>query len=63
MDVIGVFLMLGTLVCFILSLTQGPIDGWSSASFIAPFVLSWFLGVGFFVWGESNDAKSMASTS
>lgn len=58
MDVIGVFLMLGTLVCFILSLTQGPIDGWSSASFIAPFVLSWFLGVGFFVWEAWIPARS-----
>ena len=51
MDVVGVLLMTGALVCFILSLTQGPIDGWSSASFIAPFIIAFILGPLFFVWG------------
>lgn len=53
MDVPGVVLIMGSLICFMLSLTQGPIDGWRSASFIAPFVLSWPLGIGFFVWGKT----------
>ena len=52
MDVVGVLLMTGALVCFILSLTQGPIDGWGSASFIAPFIIAFILGPLFFVWGE-----------
>lgn len=50
LDIPGVVLMMGFLICFILGLTQGPIDGWGSAAFIAPFVLSFFLIVGFFVW-------------
>jgi hypothetical protein len=50
LDIPGVVLMMGALLCFILSLTQGPIDGWSSAAFIAPFILSFFLAVGFFYW-------------
>ncbi|KAK4693046.1 hypothetical protein P7C70_g9008, partial [Phenoliferia sp. Uapishka_3] len=50
MDVGGVILMTSTLICFILALTQGPIDGWSSASFIAPIVLAFLLGPSFFFW-------------
>ncbi|WVQ88920.1 hypothetical protein IAS59_002662 [Cryptococcus gattii] len=53
MDAPGVVLIMGSLICFMLSLTQGPIDGWQSARFIVPFVLSWPLGIGFFVW-EAN---------
>ncbi|KAL1407889.1 hypothetical protein Q8F55_007325 [Vanrija albida] len=49
LDLAGVVLMSGALLCFILGLTQGPIDGWGKASFIAPFIISIFLGVGFFV--------------
>lgn len=52
MDIIGVVVLMGALICFILALTQGPIDGWGSASFIAPFVLAFPLGVGFFYWGR-----------
>ena len=52
MDIIGVLILEGALICFILSLTQGPIDGWSSASFIAPFVLSIPLTIAFFFWGK-----------
>jgi len=55
MDVVGVVLMMGALITFILSLTQGPIDGWSSASFIAPFIIAFPLGVGFFFWGKSSE--------
>nr|XP_019046433.1 hypothetical protein I302_05182 [Kwoniella bestiolae CBS 10118]OCF25363.1 hypothetical protein I302_05182 [Kwoniella bestiolae CBS 10118] len=50
LDAPGVILMTGFLVCFILSLTQGPIDGWGSASFIAPFIISLFSILGFFLW-------------
>ncbi|XAO23884.1 hypothetical protein I312_102669 [Cryptococcus bacillisporus CA1280] len=53
MDAPGVVLIMGSLICFMLSLTQGPIDGWQSARSIVPFVLSWPLGIGFFVW-EAN---------
>jgi len=52
MDIIGVTILIGALICFILSLTQGPIDGWSSASFIAPFCLAIPLVVAFFFWGQ-----------
>ncbi|WVQ71581.1 hypothetical protein IAR50_001121 [Cryptococcus sp. DSM 104548] len=50
LDLIGVGLLAAALVCFILSLTQGPIDGWGSASFIAPFIISFAAGIGFFFW-------------
>ena len=52
MDIVGVLLMTGALICFILGLTQGPIDGWGSASFIAPFIIAFVIGPLFFVWGE-----------
>lgn len=58
MDVPGVVLIMGSLICFMLSLTQGPIDGWRSASFIAPFVLSLPLGIGFFVWEANIPART-----
>lgn len=40
MDLGGVFLLGGMLVCFILSFTQATTFGWSSAQFIAPLVVS-----------------------
>ncbi|EIW70400.1 hypothetical protein TREMEDRAFT_28441 [Tremella mesenterica DSM 1558] len=58
MDIIGVILMMLTLICFILALTQGPIDGWKAASFIAPFILSFPLGIGFFFWESRIDPRS-----
>ncbi|ORX36582.1 major facilitator superfamily domain-containing protein [Kockovaella imperatae] len=58
MDVIGVLILEGALICFILALTQGPIDGWNSASFIAPFILAFPLGVGFFFWESRIPPKS-----
>ncbi|OCF33013.1 efflux protein EncT [Kwoniella heveanensis BCC8398] len=58
MDVPGVILMMGALICFILSLTQGPIDGWGSASFIAPFIISFPLGIGFFFWESRIPPKT-----
>jgi MFS family permease len=50
MDLFGVLLMIGALVCFILAFTQATVQGWKSAIFIAPFVISIFLFVAFFVW-------------
>ncbi|ODO11534.1 hypothetical protein I350_00314 [Cryptococcus amylolentus CBS 6273] len=50
LDLIGVGLLAAALVCFILSLTQGPIDGWGSAAFIAPFIISFDAGIAFFFW-------------
>ncbi|ODO03412.1 efflux protein EncT [Cryptococcus wingfieldii CBS 7118] len=50
LDIVGVGLLMGSLICFILALTQGPIDGWGAASFIVPFILSFPLAIGFFVW-------------
>ncbi|TYJ57150.1 hypothetical protein B9479_002064 [Cryptococcus floricola] len=50
LDLIGVGLLAAALVCFILSLTQGPIDGWGSAVFIAPFIISFAAGIAFFFW-------------
>lgn len=57
MDIIGVIILMGSLICFILSLTQGPIDGWSQKSFIAPFVISIPLALGFFFWGEYSYSR------
>jgi hypothetical protein len=50
LDLVGVLIIISSLVCLLLALTQGPIDGWSSASFIAPLVLSALLFPLFFVW-------------
>lgn len=50
LDIIGVILMAGGLSTFILGLTQGPIDGWGKASFIAPFVISIVLAISFFFY-------------
>ncbi|RSH87263.1 hypothetical protein EHS25_003172 [Saitozyma podzolica] len=58
LDLLGVVLMMGTLICFILSLTQGPIDGWSAASFIAPFIITFPLAIGFFFWESRIPPKS-----
>lgn len=48
----------GFLICFILGLTNGPIDGWGSAAFIAPFVISFVCAAGFFFWEWSIPARS-----
>ena len=50
MDLFGVFLLVACLVLFILGFTQAPIKGWGNAEFIAPFVISLGLLVGFLVW-------------
>lgn len=58
LDIVGVILMAGALITFILALTQGPIDGWGSASFIAPLVIAFFLAPLFFVWEGRIQPKS-----
>ncbi len=65
MDIIGVTILMGALICFILSLTQGPIGGWSSIQFIVPFVLAWPLTILFFYWGQFrvNDRSKYSADS
>ncbi|ODN84729.1 hypothetical protein L202_00613 [Cryptococcus amylolentus CBS 6039] len=58
LDLVGVGLLAAALICFILSLTQGPIDGWGSASFIAPFVLSFPIAIAFFFWESHIPQKT-----
>jgi len=50
MDLVGVTILGGSLICFMLGTTQGPIDGWNSVSFIVPFVLFVVLFPAFFLW-------------
>jgi len=50
MDLGGIAILIATLVLFILGFTQAPIQGWNSAIFIAPFVISLVLFVVFLVW-------------
>lgn len=50
MDLGGVFLLMATLVLFILAFTQSTIDGYSSAIFIAPLIISIFLAAAFVVY-------------
>ncbi|KAL7415785.1 putative efflux protein EncT [Mrakia frigida] len=59
MDGLGCALMLSTLIMFILALTNGNINGWPSANFIAPIAISGVLFVLFFVW-ESTLKESHA---
>ena len=50
MDLGGVGILIACLVLFILGFTQAPSQGWSSAIFIAPLVVSIVLLVVFLVW-------------
>lgn len=50
MDIVGVLLLIACLVLFILGFTQAATDGWNSAIFIAPLIISVFLLVAFLVW-------------
>lgn len=58
LDILGVILMMGALVCLVFALTEGPIEGWSSVGFIAPFILSFFLALGFFFWEAKIPPRS-----
>ncbi|EIW69864.1 hypothetical protein TREMEDRAFT_68333 [Tremella mesenterica DSM 1558] len=50
MDLVGVSLLIAILVLFILGFTQAPIEGWKSAIFIAPLVISIVLLPVFLFW-------------
>lgn len=52
MDLIGVFQLLAMLILFILALTQGAVDGWGSAIFIAPLVISLVMLPIFVLWEQ-----------
>ncbi|RXK36502.1 hypothetical protein M231_06223 [Tremella mesenterica] len=49
-DLIGCAILLGSTLMFMIGLTMGGINGWRSASFLVPFLLSWPLGISFFFW-------------
>lgn len=55
MDLVGVFLLTSSLCLFILGLTSGTTDGWTDAHFLAPFLISVVLFVGFWVWEFRQD--------
>ena len=50
MDLGGVAILIAGLVLFILGFTQAPTEGWDSAIFIAPLVISIVLLAAFIVW-------------
>ncbi|WWD20594.1 hypothetical protein CI109_105070 [Kwoniella shandongensis] len=50
MDLVGVLLLVACLALFILGFTQSTLDGWDSAIFIAPLVISIVLLAAFVVW-------------
>ncbi|WVQ95586.1 hypothetical protein IAU59_002683 [Kwoniella sp. CBS 9459] len=52
MDLGGVFILIATLVLFILAFTQSEVKGWDSAIFIAPLVVSIVLFAAFIVWEQ-----------
>lgn len=52
MDLFGVFQLLMILVLFILAMTQAVVDGWDSAIFIAPFVISLVMLPLFLFWEQ-----------
>ena len=50
LDLVGAFILLGSLVMIILGLTLGASYGWGKAGFIAPLALFVILFPAFFVW-------------
>lgn len=50
LDPMGALLIMGSLACFNLALTEGPNKGWNSPIFIAPITLSIVLALAFFIW-------------
>ncbi|WVW79156.1 hypothetical protein I302_101122 [Kwoniella bestiolae CBS 10118] len=50
LDIIGTLAMLFGIISIILGLTLGASYGFKSAKFLVPFLLSWPLFVGFFIW-------------
>lgn len=60
LDIGGAVILTSSLCLFILGLTSGTTDGWTSASFLAPFLISLALFVGFWVWeGFQHDEKAL----
>ncbi|WWC91453.1 uncharacterized protein L201_006399 [Kwoniella dendrophila CBS 6074] len=59
LDIIGTLIMLFGIILLILGLTLGASYGWTTAKFLAPFLLSWPLLIGFFIW-ESKLSKDNA---
>ncbi|KAJ9092463.1 hypothetical protein QFC20_007350 [Naganishia adeliensis] len=57
LDLVGVFLMTGSLLLFILGLTSGTTDGWTDAHFLAPFLISVFMFIAFFFWEARLDEE------
>lgn len=50
LDLPGALIMCAAIVLLILGLTLGASYGWRKPGFLVPFLLSWPLFVGFFVW-------------
>ena len=50
LDLVGSLSMLIGIILLVLGLTLGASEGWSSAAFLAPFLLAWPLFALFFVW-------------
>ena len=50
LDMVGSLSMLAAVILLVLGLTLGASEGWTSAAFLAPFLLSWPLFALFFVW-------------
>ena len=50
LDLPGSLSMLVGIVLLILGLTLGASDGWKTAKFLVPFLLSWLLFAFFFIW-------------
>ncbi|KAL1410667.1 hypothetical protein Q8F55_004686 [Vanrija albida] len=54
MDLGGVFILMAMMVLFILAFTQATVDGWKSAIFIAPLIISIALVPVFVVWERTR---------
>ncbi|TXT09246.1 hypothetical protein VHUM_02720 [Vanrija humicola] len=50
LDLVGALTMCAAIVLIILGLTLGASYGWRKPGFLVPFLLSWPLFIGFFVW-------------
>ncbi|TXT11268.1 hypothetical protein VHUM_02019 [Vanrija humicola] len=54
MDLGGVFILMAMMVLFILAFTQATVDGWKSAIFIAPLIISIVLLPVFVIWERTR---------
>ncbi|KXN84040.1 hypothetical protein AN958_00529 [Leucoagaricus sp. SymC.cos] len=55
LDLFGVSILTSGLVLFIFGVTSGSVDGWRSATCLAPLIVSIFLIAGFFVYESRLD--------